>query len=70
MYILQLMILENDFKICYSQRNKYSQTLKIKEETLKSKNEEIKFLKERLKSYEIVNYEAKAAPTEAPNAYD
>jgi hypothetical protein len=43
------MILENDFKLCFAQRDKLSTELKLKKEVLASKEEEIKFLKEKMK---------------------
>jgi hypothetical protein len=47
------MILENDFKICYSQRDKFYSELKHKSEKLNSQEDELKFLKERIRSYEL-----------------
>jgi hypothetical protein len=51
-YILQLMILEHDFTICYTQREKYFTDTLLKDEIISTKDEEIKFLKERIKFYE------------------
>jgi hypothetical protein len=46
------MILENDFKICYQQRDKFYSELKHKSEKLNSQEDELRFLKERIRSYE------------------
>jgi hypothetical protein len=47
------MILENDFKICYQQRDKFYSELKHKSEKLNSQEDELRFLKERIRSYEM-----------------
>lgn len=49
------MVIENDFKICYNQRESANIQLKTKEEEVLSKDEEIKFLKDRIKNYEQLN---------------
>jgi hypothetical protein len=46
------MVLENDFKICYTQRNLNLHDIKSKEQLVATKDAEILFLKERLKAYE------------------
>ncbi len=46
------MVLEHDFKICYSQREKSNSDLKLSTEKLNLQNDEINFLKERIKVFE------------------
>lgn len=46
------MVIEQDFRLCYSQRDKSLVEIKSRNERIKTLEDELKFLKERVKEYE------------------